>query len=360
MSEDRRRFLREMTTFSRRSLLLALNLPLTNNPRWETGGIDSEVRRIEEGLTKINSQKLREVYRKFPGLDSRAGGHIRRRSPVRGASVHEVPPPSMTARSFSRQGQAARPSHPTGQAASRPSLPLLTEPRSPRWATRPERGRQPEVLREAGTSRDRHHRQTLQVLQHGLENLLNDTLTASRVVAPNTTPVVVTPPPQRGVTGQETTPLLLRRVQEILTRNQLDQVEMSLIPTPRRRNSFGGSPSIPPLPRGVPPPPPPPPRGVPRAVPAPPAAASQLMPRRMSISGGDRDGGAAVCQANEQVERECKICFEQQLDCVLLPCGHACCCYECGIRVKFSSLGGLGRCPICRVGIKSVTQIFWS
>ena len=80
----------------------------------------------------------------------------------------------------------------------------------------------------------------------------------------------------------------------------------------------------------------------------------------MSISGGDRDGGAAVCQANEQVERECKICFEQQVDCVLLPCGHACCCYECGISVKFSSLGGLGRCPICRVGIKSVTQIFWS
>ena len=47
-----------MTTFSRRSLLLALDLPLTNNPRWETGGIESEVRRIEEGLTKINSQKL--------------------------------------------------------------------------------------------------------------------------------------------------------------------------------------------------------------------------------------------------------------------------------------------------------------
>ena len=84
MSEDRKRFLREMTTFSRRSLLLALNLPLTNNPRWETGGIDSEVRRIEEGLTKISSQQLREVYRKFPGLDGRAGGHIRRRSPVRG------------------------------------------------------------------------------------------------------------------------------------------------------------------------------------------------------------------------------------------------------------------------------------
>ena len=139
-----------------------------------------------------------------------------------------------------------------------------------------------------------------------------------------------------------------------LYRNQLDQVEMSLIPTPRRRNSFGGSPSIlPPHPRGVPSPPP-------QAVPPPPAPAPQLMPRRMSVSGGDRDGGAAVCQTNDQVERECKICFEQQLDCVLLPCGHACCCYECGIRVKFSSLGGQGRCPICRVGIKSVTQIFWS
>ena len=75
-------------------------------------------------------------------------------------------------------------------------------------------------MREAGTSRDRHHRQTLQVLQHGLENLLlTNTLTASRVVAPNTTPVVVTPPPQRGAVAQDqTTPLLLRRVQEILTR----------------------------------------------------------------------------------------------------------------------------------------------
>ena len=74
-------------------------------------------------------------------------------------------------------------------------------------------------MREAGIARDRHHRQTLQELQHGLENLLTNTLTASRVVAPNTTPVVVTPPPQRGAVGQDqTTPLLLRRVQEILTR----------------------------------------------------------------------------------------------------------------------------------------------
>ena len=69
-------------------------------------------------------------------------------------------------------------------------------------------------MRQAGRgpSRDRHHRQTLQV-----------PLAASRVVAPNTTPAAVTPPPQRVVTAQEvflqqTTPLLLRGVQEIHTR----------------------------------------------------------------------------------------------------------------------------------------------
>jgi len=43
---------------------------------------------------------------------------------------------------------------------------------------------------------------------------------------------------------------------------------------------------------------------------------------------------------------ECKICFEAETDCVILECGHQCCCTECGKSLKL--------CPICR---KPITRI---
>jgi len=48
----------------------------------------------------------------------------------------------------------------------------------------------------------------------------------------------------------------------------------------------------------------------------------------------------------------CKICFENQVDTVILPCGHCCCCYFC--------LEGMKDCPICRRPIDKLVKIFKS
>lgn len=47
----------------------------------------------------------------------------------------------------------------------------------------------------------------------------------------------------------------------------------------------------------------------------------------------------------------CKICFEKEINCVLLQCGHLCICFECG------SLPSVKTCPICRQVIDSVKRI---
>jgi len=46
----------------------------------------------------------------------------------------------------------------------------------------------------------------------------------------------------------------------------------------------------------------------------------------------------------------CKICFENQVDTVILPCGHCCCCEEC--------LLGMQDCPICRRPVERLIKIF--
>jgi len=50
--------------------------------------------------------------------------------------------------------------------------------------------------------------------------------------------------------------------------------------------------------------------------------------------------------------KECKICFDTTIDCVLLPCGHMCACYGCAEQLK--------NCPICRGRITQVQRVFSS
>jgi len=62
-------------------------------------------------------------------------------------------------------------------------------------------------------------------------------------------------------------------------------------------------------------------------------------PRAASASSSERRGPEV--QLREQnspgIDLDCKICFDNKINTVLLPCGHACCCQECAIRVKFST-----------------------
>lgn len=48
----------------------------------------------------------------------------------------------------------------------------------------------------------------------------------------------------------------------------------------------------------------------------------------------------------------CIICFENQVDCVFLECGHISCCKICGDKMN--------QCPICRRPIARVVKVFLS
>lgn len=56
--------------------------------------------------------------------------------------------------------------------------------------------------------------------------------------------------------------------------------------------------------------------------------------------------GAAV-----QAESECCICLDQVPSVAFLPCGHVCCCYECGIVTI---------CPMCRAPILNTVRLFFT
>jgi hypothetical protein len=47
----------------------------------------------------------------------------------------------------------------------------------------------------------------------------------------------------------------------------------------------------------------------------------------------------------------CNICYSNDSNCILIPCGHKCCCYECSKNIN-------KKCPICRNEIDNVYKIF--
>jgi len=55
-------------------------------------------------------------------------------------------------------------------------------------------------------------------------------------------------------------------------------------------------------------------------------------------------------EEGEPVEQEyedaklCKICLFEEKNCILMPCGHACVCKDCGDMIKEKS----PLCPMCR------------
>jgi Zinc finger, C3HC4 type (RING finger) len=49
----------------------------------------------------------------------------------------------------------------------------------------------------------------------------------------------------------------------------------------------------------------------------------------------------SVMSNADSMDDACNICFERQMDCVLIPCGHQVCCIECAQQVR--------SCPICKV-----------
>lgn len=62
------------------------------------------------------------------------------------------------------------------------------------------------------------------------------------------------------------------------------------------------------------------------------------------------DGGSSTNAS------ECKVCLEEMVNSVVLPCRHSSMCVQCAEMCKNSS----GECPICREKITEVIQIYLS
>ena len=53
-------------------------------------------------------------------------------------------------------------------------------------------------------------------------------------------------------------------------------------------------------------------------------------------------------------KKSCKICMEDDISVVFLPCGHLCCCSSCANRPAVKI------CPICRIEIADKLRVFQS
>ncbi|KAI9034563.1 zinc finger, C3HC4 type-domain-containing protein [Hyaloraphidium curvatum] len=51
--------------------------------------------------------------------------------------------------------------------------------------------------------------------------------------------------------------------------------------------------------------------------------------------------------------KECMICLDEEREVVLVPCGHATLCFNCGEDIKRR-----GNCPTCRQEVRSIMRVF--
>jgi len=65
-----------------------------------------------------------------------------------------------------------------------------------------------------------------------------------------------------------------------------------------------------------------------------------------------------VSVGNIGTNLECKVCLDKSVNTVLLPCGHACCCQDCSVKLKFTTWDA--KCPICRSRIQNVSMLYFS
>lgn len=79
--------------------------------------------------------------------------------------------------------------------------------------------------------------------------------------------------------------------------------------------------------------------------------------RHSSRAGSQQPKVAARESSSSPSSKDCPICFERPINCVLYQCGHMCTCYECGVKQwKTQSR----TCPICRTVIKDVIKTYLS
>ena len=79
---------------------------------------------------------------------------------------------------------------------------------------------------------------------------------------------------------------------------------------------------------------------------------------RFSASAAINNGSISPSERNvltSEIAKDvflCKICYNEKINCVFVPCGHAFSCWSCSVKVLC--------CPVCRVNFTAIQQIFIS
>lgn len=72
-------------------------------------------------------------------------------------------------------------------------------------------------------------------------------------------------------------------------------------------------------------------------------------PRTRNAAGGLEN---SLDDTDEHIENACLICLSQPRNCILLDCGHICCCHSCYQALPQHL------CPICRQNISRVLPLY--
>jgi len=61
-----------------------------------------------------------------------------------------------------------------------------------------------------------------------------------------------------------------------------------------------------------------------------------------------------LMNGNHTKDKECSVCMDNDINCVLYPCGHATMCLQCAEECNVIQ----GECPICRSHVEKALRIF--
>jgi len=78
------------------------------------------------------------------------------------------------------------------------------------------------------------------------------------------------------------------------------------------------------------------------------------LPKKKAKMDVDENKKGEEVKKVEQVEKECKICFDNDINMVIIPCGHMCVCKECSKLLTNKN----NKCPICKAPIQKIVQTF--